>query len=143
MGNRLLMAALHQVVRAISDKEAKEFAEKFQDSKPTQEDLQLFVDEKGFDKVEIDELMYDLNKEGIRTLDKPDPVEKDLSEETFDLDDIEVGEMSDLNPPRFEDAWVSSAYWKSTENDLTDDELEYLNSNYSEWVNAKAEEWYY
>lgn len=66
----------NKYVIAITEKESLEFVERFKDSKPKQKDLQDFVEEKGLNEEDIKDLMYDLNKHGIRNLEKPKPSSK-------------------------------------------------------------------
>ena len=45
--------------------------------------------------------------------------------------------------PKFTDAFVVSAYWKSTEKDLTESELDELNENHSDFVYESTQDWIY
>lgn len=51
-----------------------------------------------------------------------------------DLENVVIEEIDITDYPDFADAFVSSASFKSTGLDLTDDELDDLNSNYSSYV---------
>jgi hypothetical protein len=61
----------------------------------------------------------------------------------LNLDDIEITDMSNLQPPRFVDCMVESAYWKSTEQELTDSEIERLQDEHSDFVHEAAIAYFY
>lgn len=67
----LLKALARLTIKAISKDVAEEFADKYPN--PKQSDLVDFVKEKGFDKEEISELMYDLHGLNFKTLTPPEP----------------------------------------------------------------------
>ena len=52
------------------------------------------------------------------------------------LSNIQIDSM-EYDPgdyPEFADTYISVAYWIDTGKELTEDELEYLDENYSDWV---------
>lgn len=62
----------------------------------------------------------------------------------MNLSDIEVTELGDIKEgPKFVDAFVQEAYWKSSGRDLTDAELDRLNENHSEFVHAQVLDYLY
>jgi len=61
----------------------------------------------------------------------------------LNLADIEITDMSNLQPPRFVDCMVESAYWKSTGRDLTDSEIERLQDEHSDFVHEAAVAYFY
>lgn len=68
------MSALHRVL-AITEDETKKFISDH-GGRPTQKDLDKYVQDKGMDKDEISEIMYDLVKNQIGGLEAPKPKPK-------------------------------------------------------------------
>jgi hypothetical protein len=61
---------------------------------------------------------------------------------TNNLTDVEVENVHGWDYPDFADAYVASAVWKDTGEQLTESELDKLNDEYSDFVHEKAHEQY-
>jgi len=57
-----------------------------------------------------------------------------------DLVDIQVEGVDAKDYPKFTDAYITHAFNKKTNKELTEKELDYLNDNYSDFIHEQAHE---